>query len=519
MKLIALNKPWVYCLFSQVLVCACLHLPAAAGETKPDSRKIYKIVDTALKQEVSHDAAKKPGTDQREAIVRKTFNAGQAYYDRGDYDSALDQWEKIVPLLPEDHELAEEIDRFKRIWDRAKLSKAPLTNSEQIALFDKIVIDQSVKKISELLAEASGRLEAQIREVHDREAKAKQDIAAKQAFVQSVFEKGKSLYDQGKILEAVAEWNAISSYMRDSSKFKAALQEVQENYQRAETAKKTVGAAADKDRITKVPALDAFDVLLSETNNKLNAQIQDAAERQKKAEGSILAKQNFVLATFEKGNALYNKDKVSEAIGEWVQLIPYLDDEELKAAIRTAQTSYGLSEQARRSADEAESKNDHAQFKSPDDLNHFLTGAADKFRTQIRQSNAREAKAHAALLTKEAFVRSTLEKSLELYHQGKMLEAMMAWNDVLPYLEDGTVIRDFETNFIASEKARKTADEAVAMLYSTKFQMPENLRDSLKAANTQLKLKTQEAKIQTDLAAGRVTGIPLKKGEIEETAR
>jgi tetratricopeptide (TPR) repeat protein len=213
------------------------------------------------------------------------------------------------------------------------------------------------------------------------------------AFARSAFEKGKRLLSQGKVPEAIAEWNTIIPYMRDSSKFKADLEEVQQNYLQAEAAKKSAAAAADKDRDTKVSPLDAFDVLLSETNNKLKAEVRDANVRKQKAESSILVKQKFVLATFEKGNALYNKDKISEAISEWVRLIPYLDDEELKSAIRTARTNCNLSEQAKRSADEAESKNDQARFRSPEDLNRLLIDAAGKVKIQMEQSKAQETKA------------------------------------------------------------------------------------------------------------------------------
>lgn len=449
----------------------------------------------AAKETVSQAVADKPAVEEREAFIRKTFKDGQGFYDQGDYSSALNQWEKIVPLLPDGHELGKKINEFRGFWSQSKFFLAGKTDQDQTAALNQVFSEQTVRKISDLIVEAQAKLESQNRLSKDQELKAAQDLTAEQKIVEVAVEQGSALFKAGKISEAVQTLNAILPYMKDNRRLKTLLEEIQQNDQRAQIATKNSERADLVTRDVKNRWTESFESLLTNRLNKLKAQIQDAQDRESKAKISLSEEEKTAQTALTKGEALYEGGKIGEALATWTAAQPLFQDESrLKAGLEELRTNYDTLQVAERLANGAEAKDRASKLQSLEDFNTLVSKANDTLKAQVEIARSRRQKAISSLSLRQNSFSTILERGKDFYDKGQLAEALNEWSQLEPYLDDENfryLLTSLQANTNAYEKVRQSAGEA-QLAASKKLALPEDVADRLREANESLKFEIEK---------------------------
>lgn len=184
------------------------------------SRQVNQNVENvkaqaAVKETVSQAASDKPALGEREVFIRKTFKDGQVFYDQGDYTSALNQWEKVVPLLPNGHELSKKINEFRDFLSKSKFFVTDKTNQDQAPALDQVILEQTVGKISDLMAGAQTKMKSAV----------PKDVVSRENKMKWAFLDGKIAFEKGHYEKAFQLWESITPYVEESAVQKAILEE------------------------------------------------------------------------------------------------------------------------------------------------------------------------------------------------------------------------------------------------------------------------------------------------------
>ena len=148
--------------------------------------------------------------------------------------------------------------------------------------------------------------------------------------VTAVYEKGKQHYDEGDYPAALAEWDKLEGktdatpafrkmidYLRGRAK-NISKEDVREVDRQLE--------ALARQRSAQTAVLDSFGQLTDEASQKLEVQTTAMEEAKAASEKHLSDKEAALLASFEKGKALYKEGLFEEAKTEWKLLADSLED-------------------------------------------------------------------------------------------------------------------------------------------------------------------------------------------------
>jgi hypothetical protein len=148
----------------------------------------------------------------------------------------------------------------------------------------------------------------------------------RQTLINTTFQKGKNLYEEDRIPEALEEWATITPYLDKGSQLKEFIDGVAKNYENSLLVKKAA-AEADAKKAIKFQAPEDMPRYLEEAGNKLKAQVEDSRMQKEAAENLRRERQLFIDGKFQKGRLLYEQGKPEDAITEWKTILPYIQDD------------------------------------------------------------------------------------------------------------------------------------------------------------------------------------------------
>ena len=433
------------------------------------------------------------GDADRQAWMVTTFQKGKAAYEEGNFESAIEAWDKLSPYLDENSEEKELIQKLKKSY--AEAEQAQKETREAIAR--QSIKLQAPPEFKGSLLEAEQKLNSQISEAKTGQEAAEKNLADKQAWIASTFQKGRAFYEGGKLEEALQEWEKLSAYLDDQPEIRSEIERLRQIQHQLEDAKSTTAEFASNEyKALKAPYTGEIERLLSQVNDDLKSKAAKALDQKSEMQKTLTERQDWIASTFQKGKNLYGDGKYKEAMDIWETITPYLENEvEVKSYILTARQNLDAFDLAQKSLADVSSGSEQ-KFKAPEELSKLLNDSISQMDSQLRQAQAQKTKAEQTLEEREKNMNAAFEKGKAFYVQGMYAEAMDAWKEMIPFLENKAPVEALlqklaETNvrWIETQKAVEDAKNR----NSGQFAPPADLAQLLEKANKDLQSQIEAA--------------------------
>ncbi|PIU40321.1 MAG: hypothetical protein COT00_02310, partial [Candidatus Omnitrophica bacterium CG07_land_8_20_14_0_80_50_8] len=463
----------------KILEEASGHFRAEAADTK----------QTQAERQAQIERTSKELTARMEAIFQK----GKVLYYQSHYEDAIGQWDKLVPYVDENSGIKKQIDILKT--DYQSLLEAQKSLADTSAKVHTPVDPSYVSGITQAIRSADQKLQTEVQEAELQKTTAQKTLVERQAWIDETFQKGKKLYAGGKFYEAVEQWDKIAAYLDDKSDTKARIRELKETFQKVLAAKKeAIDAVAHQDAHLNAP--EEFSLYLTQVNQKLEADSQDALAQKQKADQTFSERQTWITATFQNGKALYESGKVSEALAQWTLLVPYLaDGSQIDEYIQLIGKSQAQSVEAKNQFQDALGKKD-IKSETPKEFSDLLTQANQKLQVEAAEAQAKRAEMEKALVDRQTWVNSTFENGKSLYENGKYEEAIGEWEKLTPYLDEKSGIKEvvnaLKQNYYFVLQAKKEALEA-GVNQVKDLTLPKDVNQIISGVNTALDKQIKES--------------------------
>ena len=258
---------------------------------------------------------------KREAEMREVFDKGKKFYWEGRLAEAIQSWASIAPIL-EDLEVKTQIAVVAQSYENL-LSAQQETQTAELRKDNKLKTPEELPK---LLGDMNQIVLSQAQYSDTQKKIADQTYVDRQALINTTFQKGKNLYEQNRIPEALDEWASISPYLEKGSELRAFIDSVAKGYQNSQIAKRAADEAQLK-RTIKFQTPADLSKYLSEASAKMKAQVEDSHIQKEAADRSRAERQVWVDGKFEHGKLLYQKGDVTGAVDEWKTILPYIEDD------------------------------------------------------------------------------------------------------------------------------------------------------------------------------------------------
>ncbi len=424
----------------------------------------------------------------RQEWVQATFESGKKLYDRGDYDSAFREWDKLGPYFSENTVLKKVVDYLKQQAKNKKLAAATAV----------------VKTIPSALSKKTPRAST----VYP----ATSPVTYPPPPPKSDFKRAEILYYQGKYEEAVAIWDNLLPTLDPGSEEQILIERLKENYANTLAAKRDVEKLEAKDGAAAAPP-DLKTVLLK-ADKKFRALAQESETARKEAEQRAAEREARTIALYQSGKDAFAEDRWEEALKNWEKLAGMLGDgSEEKRLILSLSENYSKAKAAKNAAGEWEKKT----FEPPKSLKEILRLAGERLKAEIQNTESARLKAEKEFSEKQNRVNALIQKGRDLYNSGDIRAAVAAWREMFPFFDDKRefegVLSDLERNYatlqgLAMESKAAAASQKIAASPEIR-KLWEEAGQKMKAEGVELLARQKEA--ESDFAT--------KRGMFESTAQ
>lgn len=400
----------------------------------------------------------------RRVAIQNAFEKGAAALEKGSVPAALGEWEKMLPLIQDETQVKEALDAVRIAYQQSVEARQAAEAAEK----GKDTPLPVPPQLRSTLESVSERMKKEIQSADLQREKMEKALADRRAYVGDIFERGKALYDEGKLREAFDLWRTIGPFTDDEEKLNATLSLAGQAYESFVSAKAASHEAALQ-QSSKLPAPSDLLAILDDATAKLKQDDFDARNKTFEIEKSISDRREWILSTFKKGQALYVEGRYPEAVAEWNTILPYLEDGlDVKAKLVEIDKNAALAEKSRKILSDSQEKA-KIQFQSPKEFSELLLKANEDLKNQMFAASAEKMKAEQTLSERQKWMNQTFSLGRSFYAEGKIGEALAEWSKLKPYLEGqpaiGEMMKTLQTNYEALQQAKKAAVEAAAEDY------------------------------------------------------
>ena len=236
---------------------------AAAGDYQglklPYAEQMEKLLseaDTKLKEEASAYTVKKGEMEktmaERQEWSVTTFNKGKIFYDQGQYDEALGQWERLLPYLEEGQAIKERIISLRESVNAIAAGKNSLGESSSGERPVKLKNEEEVLMV---LEQADQKFKAEAEALRAKKLDLEKSFEQRAAWMEDTFQKGKTYYDQGNYSKAVEEWGTLGPYLGENPRVRDLIEAAKKDHSEGRYARHIIETMeAKKAALTEVPA-------------------------------------------------------------------------------------------------------------------------------------------------------------------------------------------------------------------------------------------------------------------------
>ncbi len=467
-----------------------------------DFRDILTEAQQRLKSDFNQSQLEREAAQKdlvfQETWINATFQKGKAAYEQGNFDQAIEEWDKLAYKFDNRPEFKNQIEVLKQTYQRVREAKDASADFAANQ-YQKLKIPRSEDMI-QVLAQADKDLRVKSDEVMENRRDMEKSLSERQEWINSNFEKGKVFYQQGKYREAFDQWQALLPYLDNDTEFKAVFLSAQDSlktYEQAnESTQETLKVSARK---LKTP--ENLMNILEDSLRQLSKETHTIESQKEKSELALENKQKEISDDFERGKSLYAQGKIAEAIDVWKKITPALENgDEVNEVIKKLQSHYQKSQETQQQIQDLDARQ-KANFTPPVDLTTLIQNADRDLQTHIDSATQERLAMEQGLKDRDAWIQATMKKAKTAYQQGQMSEAIDEWNKLVSYLspnsEERAMIERLKKNYFNAEEARKQNKEALDK-QGIRLQLPEAFRDTLSAANQKMIAEINEARIERE---------------------
>ncbi len=456
-----------------------------------DQYPSFQKVIGYLKNQVKQDVESQT-TQPASPSIRVAMQKGRVAYENGDWKTALDAWKGVEQYLDPSSEDYTKLQKLKRDYETAQLAeKQNAENSGQGPSALRVP-----SEFSGYLNDASGRLQKQIVEVQSRQDNLEKETVFEQAWIETTFNRGKDAFEAGNYDLAVEEWGKIAFKMKDDAAFASAIEQLKQArraFRESELGySESAGAAAEKQQ----PANERIKNFLNQAASELKSKADEVSRQGMEKQQSTTDLQKQVDETFERGRELYQKGRFKEAVDEWLMLRPRFEgDLVTKAAFLSAEGSLRSYELATNTYQGSVDSGAYS-LRLPDGFFRYVENATHELAQKAGQTDAERQKTEEAVVSKRAELIRAFEKGKEYYALGRNTDAAVEWKKIVPWAEGGeelgAELEKFQSNAVEAERQAAALKEA-RVKSAGAHMAPAELSQIILTANQELKNQTQSA--------------------------
>ena len=420
-----------------------------------------------------------------QAWIETTFSRGQEAYEEGNYDLAIEEWDKISFKMKDQLAFASQVEQVKqasRSFRKAELDYAAAANKVRDAQ------NPAATEMQRFFTQASSELRARADQASRQGSEKQQSNADQQRRVDETFENGKALYVQGKHQEALNEWLLLTSYFEGDPVTKSAFLSTQGSLQAYQNAQSNYQSAVNSGAY-KLRLPDGFFRYVETANHELSAGARQAEAEREKTEQAVASKRSELLLAFEKGKDLYAQGRVSDAVIEWRKVTPWIENgEEVRKELDGIDASSTEASRQKTALKDAKAKALDT-YALPAEFETLLNAAQEDLKNQATAATNERLLMQQNQNDKQARISNVLYKASLAYKAGKVDQAVDEWEKLLPYLDPGAeeraLIESVRQNYTeyttASKKNQEIRDKT-----DVKIGLPEDLKLQLVKTNEEL---------------------------------
>ncbi|MBI2095545.1 MAG: hypothetical protein HYT89_05210 [Candidatus Omnitrophica bacterium] len=492
----------------------------------------------------------------RQEWIQATYENGKRLYERGDYNAAFREWDKLNPYFSENTVLKKLVDYMKQqartaqvarpaprrvpagsgdagkaTFRRAEILYYQGKYAEAIAIWDELAptlppgseertlielikenhakaaskgnVGQTEEKnapvavpadLKKILLKADKKFKALAEEVETARRESEEKTAGRQARVIDLYQKGKDAFAEDHWEEALEAWQPLAAILEEGSEEKRLILSLSENYSRVGAA----GSAAGEWERRSYEPPKGLKQILRLAADRLGAALQKARDAEREAEREFLEKQNGLNAAVQKGKDLYNAGDIKAAVAEWRRTLPFVDDKrEFESILRDLEKNQ---EDLQRVMAENKALLSSRKIGVPAEFRGFLEEAGRKLQAERSGVTALRKDLEDSFARKKEEFESVGQKGKRLYYEGSAREAAETFQGLLPYLEEGSgeraIILSLKENVEAVEVAKRDLVELKTRQAEELRRAFADLNEMLNKANDRLKSRLSEMEIQ-----------------------
>ncbi|OGW91792.1 MAG: hypothetical protein A3D28_03875, partial [Omnitrophica bacterium RIFCSPHIGHO2_02_FULL_63_14] len=430
---------------------------------------------------------------ERRRIIEGVFTKGRVLYSQGRIDEAVRAWEALLPEVENASGLKAMLQQVSARYQEAARTRLAAEN----ALAEREAKLATPQEFVDLLTEAGQSLDSEAKKALTSRTESERLSAERRARLQEAFEKGRALYDQGRLDEAVKAWVKMLPELQDADQVRSRMQSIDARKEQVADARRRAEEAAARQSM-KFAAPPELPELLKEAAERLKTLADDALREASQSQKSATERERWIKEIFEKGRQNYQAGHFEEAFKTWGQLAPYLENEAaIRAQIRAAEDAYRESLNARQVAEEAAGKQS-AKPLSPQGLSAVLTRAAQELEKETQLARTRRQEAERVVADRGQWVEETFLKGQQLYEAGRSEEAFDVWESMIPFLKDSArtaqLLDKAQAGRRAAVESQRVAEEAAAAK-DVKFETPAGFEKLLVQLN-QRQVEEREAAVR-----------------------
>lgn len=459
-----------------------------SGYLTDASQKLQKqIVEVqSRKEQVEKDAV------FHQAWMDTTFDRGKTAFEAGNYDLAIEEWDKLSEKArgqPEMSAAMAELKRAYRQFQAAELAYAQAGERAQDS--------PANERMSRLLEQASADLQRKAGEV-SREGMEKQQSAAElQKRVDTVFQKGQELYQQGKYKEAMDEWMVLQPSFEGDPVAKAAFLSAQGSLRAYDLAVSASQSSVDSGAY-KVRLPDGFFRYVENASRDLAEKTRQAENDRQKTEAAVSAKRAELIQTYERGKNAYSLGRVEEAVAEWKKLAPWVDNtSDFEAQLQKIEASYAEASRQVQALKQAQAKSAEA-YVPPAGLAQTLASVDEDLKNQARSASNERLLLEQGFNDRQARITGILYKANLAAKSGKIEQAVAEWEKLLPYLEpvseEKALVESLKQDYADYAKASQELRDSIAKK-DQQTQLPADLKKNLSEMSDKLVAEAAQARV------------------------
>ena len=455
-----------------------------------DQYPSFQKVIGYLKSQVKPDAEPQKARPA-DPSIRAAMQKGRVAFENGDWKTALEEWKRVEQYLDPSSQEYAQLQKLKRDYETAQIAQKQGEAAGQSA-----TVSQVPSEFSNYLNDASDRLKKQIVEVQSRQDNLEKESVFEQAWIETTFNRGKDAFEAGNYALAMEEWNKIAFKMKDDAAFASSMEQLKQASRAYREAELRYSESAGNVQETAQPANKQMQNFLSQAAADLKSKADEVAQQGMEKQQSTADLQKQVDETFEKGREFYQKGRFKEAIDEWLLLQPRFEgDPVTKAAFLSAEGSLRSYEMAT-STFQGSVDSGAYKLRLPDGFFRYVENATHELAEKAGQTDAERQKTEAAVTAKRAELITAFEKGKGYYGVGRIAEAATEWKKIVPWVENGEELGNQLTKLEASaqETARLSGALKEARAKSVgAYTAPAELAQLLQVAGQELKNQSETA--------------------------